>query len=205
LIRAEITSPALTTPQLKSPEGRELSNSLAKLWRAGVFSIENPALVGRLTRTVIRQRTDLRRNNCSKLVNLLSEMKRSDSASSSQSLITEQGVLQGIWSLEMLSQHSVHEELMRHCVDWLPDVVVVVDAERKQYEEQLTRRKTGKSGFDRLKGAELKRAIERGDEKLDQILSLWADLIPDCRRLDFDNRTGNDAKHVYDWLADLSR
>lgn len=204
-IRAETAAPALNTPQLNMPEIRPLFGSAAKLWRAWVFSMAHPVVAGRLFSSVIPQWTDLQRNRCSKLVNLLSEMQRSNSAPSSHSLMTEQGVLQGIWSLEMLSESSLYSDIMHHCIRWLPDVVIVIDAELVQHEKQLTHRKMGKSGFDRLHGAELRRAIERGDEKLDHILSLWTELMPECHRLDFDNRTGRDAKFLYDWLADLLR
>ena len=200
-IKRELNPFALTTPVIDKPYKRILPDTFRKLWRAGIFLMRNPTISWALLREVFRGRDSVRISRCKKFINLLSEFQRSYVADRSNSLMTEQGVLQAIWSLEMLADESVYERVMRRSTRWLPDAVILVEAELTQNRDQLERRKGGRSAFDRLHGEELSKAIERGNLKRHQILSLWAELVPDGHRLDFKNYPGRDTKFVFDWLV----
>lgn len=200
-IKREPDSLALTTPVFDNPVKRMLPNNLRKVWRAGVFIMRNPVTALSLYREVFKGRGALKFARCTKFVNLLSELQRNDAADRSNSLMTDQGVLQGIWSLEMMAKESLYQRIMQISTKWLPDVVILVEADLTQNRQQLERRTRGKSTFDRMRGEELLEAIERGELNRDEILSRWAKLVPDGQRLDYTNQTGSDTRIVFDWLV----
>ena len=196
---------ALTTPVFDRLYLRILPDSIRKVWRAGMFLIHNPRTVANLYREVFKGKGSLCIARCTKFVNLLSECQRSQAAHKSKPLMTDQGVLQGIWSLEMLAEESLQQRLMQISSPWLPDVVILVDADPSQNKQQLKHRKNGKSRFDRMQGEELRTAMELGKLKRDDILALWGEMVPKGHRLDFMNQPGSDARLVFDWLTDRLR
>ena len=191
----------LTTPALVSPNEGKLANGGKKLARAIAFSCRHPAAAMRLRQLIFSDGQGIQRNRLTKYVNLLSEMRRMHSRKTATSLLTEQGVLQGIWSLEMLASGSICERLLQLTVPWLPDAIIVVQAERSQHEMQLAMRKLGQSNFDRLRGKQLSLAIERGEDNLNRIVALWSQLRPDGRRLIVNNEPERDAAFLYVWLS----
>ena len=191
----------LTTPALVSPNDAWLVNIGKKLARASAFSCQHPLTAVRLWRLIFGDGQGIRRNRATKYVNLLSEMQRIRTRQAASSLLTEQGVLQGIWSLEMLALDSICEMLMQLTRPWLPDAIIVVRAARTQHKTQLAMRKLGKSNFDQLRGRQLSQAIDQGEDSLEKILALWSQLKPDGRRLDVNNEPERDAALLYAWLA----
>ena len=191
----------LITPALVSPNDAWLANVGKKLARALAFSCRHPLTAVRLWRSIFGHGEEIERNRATKYINLLSELQRMHTRKATCSLLTEQGVLQAIWSLEMLALGSICETLMQLTLPWLPDAIIVVRASRTQHEKQIARRKLGKSNFDQLRGRQLSLAIDRGEDSLEKILALWSTLIPDGRRLDIDNEPERDAALLYAWLA----
>lgn len=191
---------ALTTPGLDKSFRQMFPDNVLKTGRAGYFFMRNPSTTWRLGREVFRGKGSLRIGRCTKFVNLLSECQRTQAADRSNSLLTEQGVLQGIWSLEMMAEVSVHRHLMEISIRWLPDAVILVDAEPTQNKHQLQHRQRGQSTFDRLHDEELAQAIERGNLIRDEIVTLWAELVPNGHYLYYKNQPQGDVHHVFDWL-----
>lgn len=200
-ITRELNPLALTTPVFDRPFKRLLPNTLRKLVRACLFCVRNPATTWRLQHVIFKGWRGYRFGRCKKFVNLLSEFQRSNAADTSNSLMTEQGVLQAIWSLEMMAEISIYQQVMELCMNWLPDAVILVEADLTQNRRQLKQRKRGKSAFDRLSGEELVNAIERGNQTRDKILSMWMELMPDAHRLDYTNTPEGDTRYVFDWLV----
>jgi hypothetical protein len=200
-IKRELNPLSLTTPVFDKPYKRLWPNTLRKVWRAGLFTLRNPGATQQLWHVVFQGWKSLQPARCKKFVNLLSEFQRSYAADRSHSLLTEQGVLQGIWSLEMIADETVYERIMRISARWLPDAVILVVADQNQNRRQLKHRTRGRSAFDRLRGEELMQAMERGNTARNAILSLWGELVPRGNRLDFQNQPGSDTHYVFDWLA----
>ena len=195
----------LTTPVFDRLYLRLLPDSIRKVCRAGMFLMHNPRTVNNLYQEVFKGKGSLCVARSTKFINLLSECQRSHAANKSNSLMTDQGVLQGIWSLEMLAEESLHQRLMQIAIPWLPDVVILVDADSSQNKQQLEHRKNGKSRFDRMQGEELRMAMELGKLKRDDILAQWGEMVPHGHRLDFMNQPGSDAQLLFDWLTDRLR
>lgn len=191
----------LATYRMESTGSGRVMNQGRKLTCGLVFVCCNPKVTMQLLKTVFGNGQGVQRNRLTKFVNLLAEMQRVHTASKAVSLMTEQGVLQGVWSLEMLASESVCKDIMELIVPWLPDAIVLVKAESSQLEKRLAFRKLGQSTFDQLRGAELTLAIKRGEDKLARIIDIWTSLKPGGRRLDFTNETDNDAGELYAWLV----
>ncbi|MFK7861603.1 MAG: hypothetical protein AB8B64_22505 [Granulosicoccus sp.] len=191
----------LTTPWLASPHSSRLSGTLRKVARASAFASLHPAIVSRLFKVVFGNGQGFQKNRCTKYLNLLAEMQHLHDTNAPTSLLTEQGVLQGVWSLQMLTHETTYDQIMRLIIPWLPDAIVVVVAESSQHEKQLVFRELGQSTFDRLQGEKLYNAIEQGELNLARILELWTELRPDGKRLDFDNEPDNDARELFSWLS----
>ena len=178
-----------------------------KLWRAARFAAVHVGTTGRLVLAIRSGEGILGLLRCgrpSKLVNLLSEADRSARASPSEIRISEQGVLQAVWSLEMRSGQPLHAELVRLLARWLPEVVVLVEADRAEYESRLRRRERGRSHFDRLGSERLPEAIERGLRGTREILEVWALHVPGAERLDFWNGGDARAEDIAEWVNGLS-
>jgi len=195
----------MTTSWLAAPHSGRLSINVRKLIRALTFTCLHPSTTVKLFKVVFSSRQDLQINRCTKYLNLLGEMQHLHGSNAATSLLTEQGVLQGVWSLEMLARQSIHDQIMRLIVPWLPDAIVFVAAESSQHKKQLVYRELGQSMFDRLQGEELAEAIEQGEYNLTRILELWSELRPDGERLDFINEPGTDASTLFNWLASRVR
>lgn len=175
---------------------------LEKLWRAARFAATHPGTTGKLLLAIRPKTRILSGGPLSKLVNLLAETDRSARISPSETWISEQGVLQAVWSLEMRSDESVRAELLEALSRWLPERVVFVETDRAEYESRLKRRKGGRSHFDRLNDGGLPEAIERGSRRTHEILDVWALHVPDGDRLDFWN--GRDARvmDIVEWIGE---
>lgn len=191
----------LTTPRLAAPRAGNLSTTSGKLVRACTFACLHPATALRLFKIVFASRHDIQKNRCTKYLNLLAEMQHLHNPNETTSLLTEQGVLQGVWSLEMLARQPVYEQIMRLINPWLPDAIVLVVAESSQHKKQLVYRELGQSMFDRLQGDKLSDAIEQGEHNLKKIVELWCELRPDGERLNFINEPDTDAKKLFSWLS----
>jgi len=176
---------------------------VAKLWRAMRFATMHASITLKLVRTLRTRCPILHGGRLSKLVNLLSEADRSVCAGPLETMISEQGVLQAIWSLEMRSDESVHAELLAVLKRWLPDHVVFVRVERQEHETRLRRRENGKSQFDRLAPDRLPEAIECGLRRTDEILDVWASRVHGAERLDFHNDRGARVGDIVGWVDRL--
>lgn len=199
--RGAVSPLPLTTPWMKAPYAGHVTNTVRKIVGATVFACCHPRTTRSLQKLVFGQGQKIQRNRTTKFINLLSEMQRLHAAGAKRSLMTEQGVLQGVWSLEMLASTTICEQLMELIIPWLPDAIVVVKAETSQLEQQLAFRELGQSTFDQLRGRKLSLAIRRGEENMARILELWARLKPEGRRLDFHNEPDNDAAILFSWLS----
>lgn len=173
-----------------------------KLWRASLFAAMHTGTAWKLVRVVDSRGGILRRGRPSKFVNLLSEAARSARVPRSEILISEQGVLQAVWSLQMRSDESVYAELLEPLSRWLPKRVVLVKIDRAEYESRLSRREGGRSHFDQLEAERLPDAIERGVRHTHDILDGWARHVTDADRLDFWNDRSARADDIVEWLND---
>ncbi|MFK7994601.1 MAG: hypothetical protein AB8B87_10720 [Granulosicoccus sp.] len=195
----------LTTPWLESSNPGRLLSTLRKLVRASTIACTHPATALKLFKVVFGNGQGFQKNRCTKYLNLMAEMQCLHKAGATTSLLTEQGVLQGVWSLEMLAETPVYDQIMRLIIPWLPDAIVVVEADSSQHKEQLTYRELGQSTFDQMRGEALSRAINQGEYNLIKILALWAELRPAGKRLNFNNEPDNDAQILFDWLSEQLR
>lgn len=180
---------------------------VGKLWRAARFAAAHAGTTGRLALAICNDEGALgllRHGRPSKFVNLLSEADRSERVPPSEIRVSEQGVLQAIWSLEMRSGEPLHAELLHVLARWLPEAVVLVEADRAEYESRLRGRERGRSHFDRLGDERLPEAIERGMRGMRAILELWALHVPDADRLDFWNGGDARARDIAEWIDALS-
>ena len=177
-----------------------LRRQLEKLWRAARFAAAHPGTTGRLARAVGPVGRMIHRGRLSKLVNLLAEVHRSSRGSRSTTWISEQGVLQAVWSLEMRCDDSVHTALIETLAPWLPDRVVFVASERPEHESRLRGRERGRSHFDRLAVDRLPEAIERGSRHAREILETWTRHVPRADRLDFRNDGPVRGDDIVDWV-----
>lgn len=200
-IKVELNPVALTTPVFDKRIIRMLPDTLRKIMRAGLFFARNPATTLNLYYEIFKGKSAPQIGSRKKFVNLLSELQRSSGVDKSISLMTDQGVLQGIWSLEMLADESVYRRLMQISVRWLPDAVILVEADMRQNKQQIEHRTQGRSSFDRLQGEELLEAIERGNQSRDKLLSHWTELVPAGHYLNYRNNPGSDTRVIYDWLV----
>lgn len=159
------------------------------------------ALLFLLTRTrysllalsiIFRMKPVSRRRQITKTINILSELRRIDSSSTAVPIVIEQGLLQAIWSLEMLNTLPVADSLMRTLSLWLPLTVIVIEIpNRELYLERLSNRKGGQSYFDRLSREQVIAELESGDNVIQQILALLILYQPEANIV----RLANDQYH----------
>ena len=174
-----------------------------KILRATRF-VATHAVTGLALFAIVRSsRAGLRYRTLTKFVNLLAELDRASRTSPATVRVSEQGVLQAIWSLEMLTPESIHRPLMRESERWLPEAIVFVDLDRERHVRRLRQREKGRSRFDRLSDEELPGEMARGLLEMRAILLEWRRHLPDGARLDFSNDGDGeaDAASIVDWLA----
>lgn len=177
-----------------------LASVVAKLHRATRFTVMHPRTTGKLILAIFSKGSIRLNGRLSKIANLLSEADRSCRAPPSKLLISEQGVLQAVWSLEMRSDEPVYAELLEALCWCLPERVVFVEVDAKEYVSRLEGRNAGRSHFDRLQAGGLPEAMERGLQHTHEILDSWAVHIPGGDRLDFWNGQNVQIGDIADWV-----
>ena len=145
--RLKNTSLPLTSSRLISPNTTWWSDSVKKVARAFAFICSHPLTAFRLLRLILGNGQGFQRNRTTKYVNLLSEMQRLHPAHAQSSLLTDQGVLQAIWSLEMLASSTIYQGIMQLTKPWLPDVIILILAESSQHEKTTGITKNGSKCF----------------------------------------------------------
>ena len=150
---------------------------LSKLLRALSFSVGHGVIVARLVQVVRRSGQDSLGESIRKTINLLSELGRSNRRGEGL-LLSDQGVVQAIWSLAFRAEQDVVVELLSIVEPWLPERLVVVEVDRSRHLEQLRSRKHGHSRLDQVAPVELSGEIDRGTRLLSQIVGHWRELAP---------------------------
>lgn len=172
-----------------------------KLRSAGLFALRYPRLTTRLVGHIRTGGSVLRLRRIRKLVNLCAELLIADRVDDHVLRLCEQGVLQAVWSLEMISERSVQAALLPEIVDWLPDRVVYVQTGRLQIEKQLRDRVFGRSHFDRLDDRALRLAMDKGEARMRRILETRERLMPGSALLVLQNVPGGD-RRLAAWIVD---
>jgi len=113
----------------------------------------------------------IKRQQFTKLINLFAELQKVDSTN--MNVMTEQGVLQAIWSLEMQCKEEVASWLVNVYSRWLPSKVLIIEPPNFEfYVEQLSHRKSGRSQFDSLAKNEIALSMGRANNAVENILQL---------------------------------
>lgn len=161
-----------------------------KVRDAVFFTVRHPRTTASLTGVVRRSRQKQAREGVTKLVNLLAELHRAGSGSDLR--ISEQGVLQAIWSLGLRASKSPTQTLLQHCRPWLPHTALLVTVDRDEVARRLGDRDAGRSRLDGAPAHVVDLELARGDQLMEQLLTLWEGLDADHRVIELTNARNAD-------------
>ncbi len=169
-------------------------SQLAKLFGASGFVIRHPLEAFRIAGVVQKSGQRSKRHMVTKSLNLLAELGRFDSPRNG--LISDQGVLQAVWSIALHARRQVIDELLGAARPWLPTAAIRVDVGRSELIRRLGERERGHSRFDRLQGEDLAKALDRSADLLGDILRTWENMVPTAKHVLIENPRGSQAADV---------
>jgi len=174
-----------------------------KSFAAARFSVKQPRKVIEIMSFVQRSQQRSRLEQLTKSVNLFAELSHASRYDVAKLVMSEQGLLQAIWSLALRARRPPSEELLVAVRDWLPSVLVLVEAaDPEQNVQRLRLRTDGRSRFDDLSGAQLLAELERGRILLHEILDHWSKLMPDGACYRIVNDTELQSEQLTDWIVE---
>jgi len=133
-------------------------------------------------------------------VNLFAELYKSET--DNHAVVIEQGILQAIWSLEMLSDRNIAEALVDVYCRWLPSRVIVIEPPDSQfYIKHLTARDQGRSQFDTLGEDEIKQSLSCANNATENILNLVTKKRPEIETLRLINDHQVDIALIDQWIC----
>lgn len=142
----------------------------AKVSRAVRFAMRHPRVAGKIRRILKTSGQSDRRQLLTKTINLYSELHRSNGKNGA-TLVSEQGVIQAVWSLALRSKKPIAGELLLTVRAWLPDTCAMVECEREEHLRRLGSRANGQSRYDGVSNEKLEAEIDHGAALLDEILA----------------------------------
>ena len=174
--------------------------NLNKLRYSAMFLITHPRAVWRIVGISKKHGTKSKSQYITKLINLFAELRKS--ATEKGHVVIEQGVIQAVWSLEMLSQSDIANELLDEVLNWLPAGVILVEPPDYQfYVEQLSNREQGRSHFDTLNEEEIKQSLDTADKAIQNILELTDSKKADLKVLRLVNDHRLDVAVTGQWIS----
>lgn len=171
-----------------------------KISRAAAFALLHPLLSVRLGLIVVLSGQSSFSGMFTKGINLLSELKRFGSRGRGIRL-SDQGVVQAVWSIGFRAKKPVAEKLLNAVQRWLPGTLVVIEVDRGSNIEQLATRENGHSLFDRLPADELKDAMDRGSAFLAELIGYWGELVPAGQLIRYPEDCGSGSDDLLDLLV----
>ena len=177
---------------------------VVKIGEAAVFVLRHPRCSVRAAKVILKSRQCSGLDLLRKSVNLFAELRYLDACG--ESAISEQGVLQAVWSIDFRAKRRSHPELLRAIKDWLPNSIVEVEADKAVICERLADRERGRSRLDGKQGESLMEELDEGSLLLGEILQSWRQLMPTGRRLTVSNAEDADVNQVLGtvrrWIAE---
>ncbi|MFT4549580.1 MAG: hypothetical protein ACI8XO_002451 [Verrucomicrobiales bacterium] len=160
-------------------------------WR---FAIRHPVLASRIVRIIQRSGQASKRHVVTKSINLFAELTRCEKFRNR--LVSEQGVLQAIWSVALRARRPVIDDLVTLALPWLPTIIVQVDVDRAEHLRRLDEREGGRSRLDRMEGQALSEELDRGAVLLAEIVRSCERLVPSAQWHRVENLSNRDSFQV---------
>ena len=173
--------------------------NLKKIINAALFFICHPKVALCCIRISKQHGVRSTKQLVTKLINLLSELQRAKKTRRYR--VTEQGVLQAVWSLELLSTGQLAEDLLLTLAKWLPEGVILVEPPNDQlYMEQLVGRENGQSRFDAMDQTEVSDSLQEAREAIIRIMEIVQSIGVGARVLKLINDHQLDVADTAQWL-----
>jgi len=173
-----------------------------KTYHALIFVLPNPRKAIHITKTVFQTTQRSRIQKVTKLINLLSELGRSQKTKINQLMISEQGVLQAIWSLQLHASQSIFHDLLVVCKDWLPSAAIMVRSPSTEVNcLRLRSRVNGQSRFDRMNLEELTAELERGERLWQDVKQDLDSVSPQLEWVEFINSEKDSSRSLAEWIS----
>tara|TARA_R110000850_G_scaffold3926_6_gene18686 strand:+ start:585 stop:1325 length:741 start_codon:yes stop_codon:yes gene_type:complete len=182
------------TVSLSADEQNWFCSQISKLFGASLFAMRHPLAAFRITQIIRKSGQKSKRHMVTKSLNLLAELRRIDSPRNGS--ISEQGVLQAVWSIALDARQEVIDKLLVAARPWLPTTAISVDVDSSELIPRLGGRERGRSRFDRLEPADLADALKRGAVLLEEVLQNWEMIVPNAQRITIQNPRGAEAADV---------